>query len=91
MKNHLKGDLSKLPLPLKLVPDAEKEILQSVADAGIGAAVGRDHGFSKLGKSITEAQTARFASESSCPPSANGLAEQSDTNSLLELFKATRL
>jgi hypothetical protein len=84
---HLKGDLSKLSMPMRLIPHAEKELLQSVADACIGAAVGRNYVFSKLGKFITKAQIAHFASEPS-RPSADGL-EKSDTDSLLDFFEAT--
>jgi hypothetical protein len=84
---HLKGDLSKLSLPMHLIPEKEKEILQSVSEACIGAAVGRNHVFSKLGKFITKAQMSHFASEPS-RPLASGL-EKSDTDSLLEFFEAT--
>ena len=45
-ENHLKGDLSKLSLPIQLIPEAEKEILQSMADACIGSDVGRNYVFS---------------------------------------------
>ena len=85
--NHPKGDLSTLPLPMCLVPAIEKEILQSMADACIGAAVGRNYIFSKLGKFITKAQIAFYTSEPS-RPLADGL-EKSDTDSLLEFFEAT--
>jgi hypothetical protein len=66
-ENHLKGDLSKLSLPMQLIPEKEKEILRSMADACIGAAVGRNYVFSKLGKYITKAQIAYFTSEPSIP------------------------
>ena len=52
-----------------------------------GAALGRNHIFSKLGKFITKAQISHFTLELSCP-SVNGL-EKSDTVSLLEFFEAT--
>jgi hypothetical protein len=38
--NHLKGDLSKLNLPMQLIPKKEKEVLRSMAQACIGSAVG---------------------------------------------------
>jgi hypothetical protein len=56
-------------------------------DACIGPAVGHDYIFSKLGKFITKAQIAYFTSEPSSPL-ADGL-KKSDTDSLLEYFKAT--
>jgi hypothetical protein len=85
--NHLKGDLSKLSLPMQLIPEKEKEILQSMADACIGAAVGRNYVFSKLGKFITKSQIAYFTSEPSIPL-ADGV-KKSDTDSLLEFFEKT--
>jgi hypothetical protein len=57
-EKHLKGDLSKLALPMQLIPEAEKDILRSMSDACIGPAVGRDYIFTKLGKFITKAQIA---------------------------------
>ena len=84
---HLKGDLSKLSLPMHLIPEKEKEILQSMSEACIGAAVGRNYVFSKLGKFITKAQISHFTSEPS-RPLASGL-EKSDTDGLLEFFEAT--
>jgi hypothetical protein len=72
---------------MRLIPDKEKEIVQSMADACIGAALGRNHVFSRNGKFITKAQTACFASKPS-PPLADGL-EKSDADSLLEFFEAT--
>jgi hypothetical protein len=86
-KNHLQGDLSKLALPMQLIPEKEKEILRSMADACIGAAVGRNYLFSKLGKYITKANIAYFTSEPSIPL-ADGV-NKSDTDSLLEFFEAT--
>jgi hypothetical protein len=86
-ENHLKGDLSKLSLPIQLIPEAEKEMLRSMANACIGSAVGRNYVFSKLGKFITKAQIAYFTSEPSVPL-ACGL-KKSDTDSLLEFFEAT--
>jgi hypothetical protein len=59
-----------------------------MSDACIGAAVGRNYVFSKLGKYITKAQQiAFFTSEPSCPL-AEGI-KKSDTDSLLEFFEAT--
>ena len=66
-ENHLKGDLSKLAMPMQLIPEKEKEILRSMSNACIGAAVGRNYVFSKLGKYITKAQIAYFTSEPSSP------------------------
>ena len=86
-ENHLKGDLSKLSLPMQLIPEKEKDILRSMSDACIGPAVGRNYVFSKLGKFITKAQIAYFASEPS-QPLADGL-KKSDTDSLLDFFEAT--
>jgi hypothetical protein len=86
-ENHLKGDLSKLALPIQLIPENEKEILRSMAVACIGSAVGRNYVFSKLGKFITKAQIAYFTSEPSIPL-ADGV-KKSDTDSLLEFFEAT--
>jgi hypothetical protein len=86
-ENHLQGNLSKLSLPMHLIPEKEKEILQSMSEACIGTAVGRNYVFSKLGKFITKAQIAHFISEPS-RPLADGL-EKSDTDSLLEFFEAT--
>jgi hypothetical protein len=85
--NHLKSDLSKLNLPMQLIPEKEKEILQSMAQACIGSAVGRNYVFSKLGKFITKAQIAYFTSEPSCPL-ADGV-KKSDTDSLLDFFEET--
>jgi hypothetical protein len=85
--NHLKGDLSKLSLPMQLLPEKEREMLQHMSDACIGAAVGRNYVFSKLGKFITKAQIAYFTSEPSLPL-ADGV-QKSDTDSLLEFFEAT--
>jgi hypothetical protein len=59
-ENHLKGDLSKLALPMQLIPEAGKDIFRSMSDACIGPAVGRDYVFTKLGKFITKAQIAYF-------------------------------
>jgi hypothetical protein len=87
-KNHLKGDLSKLSLPMQLIHEKEKEILQSMSNACIGSVVGRNYVFSKLGRYITKAQIAYFTSKPSCPL-AKGLNKKSDTNSLLEFFKKT--
>ena len=86
-ENHMKGDLSKLALPMQLIPEAEKDILRSMSDACIGPGVGRNYIFSKLGKYITRAQIAYFTSEPSSPL-ADGL-QKSDTDSLLEYFEAT--
>jgi hypothetical protein len=86
-ENHLKGDLSKFSRPMRLIPDKEEEILQSMAGACIGAALGRNYVFSRNGKFITKAQIAYFTSEPS-HPLADGL-EKSDTDSLLEFFEAT--
>jgi hypothetical protein len=86
-ENHIKGDLSKLSLPIQLIPEKEKEILRSMAVACIGGAVGRNYVFSKLGKFITKAQIAYFTSEPSSPL-ADGV-KKSDTDSLLEFFEAT--
>ena len=85
--NHLQGDLSKLCLPMGLIPAKEKELLQSMTNACIGAAVGRNYIFSKLGKYITKAQITHFTSEPSSPL-VDGL-EKSDIDSLLEFFEAT--
>jgi hypothetical protein len=85
--NHPKSDLSKLTLPMQLIPEREKEILQSMADACIGSAFGRNYVFSKLGKFITSAQITHFTSEPSFPL-ADGL-EKSDTDSLLDFFEKT--
>jgi hypothetical protein len=73
---------------MQLIPEAEKDILQSMLDACIGPAVGRDYIFFKLGKFITKAQIAYFTSEPSSPL-ADGL-KKSDTESLLEYFQATK-
>ena len=72
---------------MQLIPDKEKEILRSMSEACIGAAVGRNYVFSKLGKYITKAQIAYFTSEPSSPL-ADGL-KKSDTDSLLDFFEAT--
>ena len=85
--NHPNSDLSTLPLPMNLVPAIEKDILQSMADACIGAAVRRNYIFSKLCKFITKVQIAYYTSEAS-RPMAVGL-EKADTNGLLEFFEAT--
>ena len=42
--NHFKGDLSKLSLPMQLIPENEKEVLRSMSAACIGSAVGRNYG-----------------------------------------------
>ena len=86
-ENHLQGDLSTLSLPMNLIPEQEKEILQSMADACIGAGIGRNYIFSKLGKFITKAQISHFTSEPS-RPLVDGL-KKSDTDSLLDFFEAT--
>jgi hypothetical protein len=86
-ENHIKGDLSKLSLPIQLLPKNEQEILKSMAEACIGSAVGRNYVFSKLGKYITKAQIAYFTSEPTVPL-ADGV-KKSDTDSLLEFFEAT--
>jgi hypothetical protein len=85
--NHLKGDLSKLSLPMQLIPENEKDILRSMSSACIGSAVGRNYVFSKLGKFINSAQIAYFTSE---PDRAlvDGM-KKSDTDSLLEFFEST--
>jgi hypothetical protein len=57
-ENDIKGDLSKLTLPMRLIPEKEKQILQSMSDACIGPAVGRNYIFSRLGKFITRSQLA---------------------------------
>ena len=72
---------------MQLIPDKEKEILRSMSEACIGATVGRNYVFSKLGKYITKAQIAYFTSKPSSPL-ADGL-KQSDTDSLLDFFEAT--
>jgi hypothetical protein len=87
-KNHLKGNLSKLSLPMQLIPEKEKEILQSMSNACIGSTLERNYVFSKLGRYITKAQTAYFTSEPS-RPLAEGM-NKSDTDSLLEFFKKTK-
>jgi hypothetical protein len=92
-KNDLKGKLSKLSLPMQLIPEKEKqlipekekEILQSMSNACIGSAVGRNCVFSKLGRYITKAQIAYFTSKPS-RPLAKSL-NKSDTNSLLKFFE----
>jgi hypothetical protein len=58
-----------------------------MTDACIGAAVGSNYVFSKLGKYITKAQIALFTSKPSSPL-ANGI-KKSDTDILLEFFEAT--
>jgi hypothetical protein len=72
---------------MRLLPDKEKEILQSVADACIRAALGHNYVFSRIGKFITKAQKAYFTSGPS-HPRADGL-EKSDADSLLEFFEGT--
>jgi hypothetical protein len=56
-------------------------------NACIGAAVGRNYVFSKLGRFVTKAQIAYFTSEPSCPLA--GGFKISDTGSFLEFFKKT--
>jgi hypothetical protein len=65
-ENHLKSDLSKLTLPMQLIPEKKKEILRSMADACIGTAVGQNYVFSKLGRFIRKSQIAYFSSKPSC-------------------------
>jgi hypothetical protein len=86
--NHLKGDLSKLALPMQLIPEKEKEMLRSMAVACIEAAVGQNYVFSKLGNFITKSQIAYFSSKPSSPLS-DGV-KKSDTDSLLEFFEETK-
>ena len=71
---------------MQLIPDKEKEILRSMSEACIGAAVGRNHVFSKVSKYITKAQIAYFTSKPSYPL-AEGL-KKSDSDSLLDFFEA---
>ena len=84
---HMQGDLSKLSLPMMLIPEQERETLRSMSEACIGSAVGRNYIFSKLGKFIRKSQIAYFSSD---PPSplVDGLAK-SDTECLLEFFEKT--
>jgi hypothetical protein len=85
MQNVLRVIFQNLPCQ-SISSRKQKDALQSVVVACIGSAVGCDCAFSKLGKLITKAETACFASESSCPLS-NGI-ENSDTGSLTEFFEA---
>jgi hypothetical protein len=85
-KNHTKGDLSRCSLPMQLTFEMEKEILRSMWDACIGAVVGQNYVFSKLGKYIRKAQIAYFTSKPSYPL-AEGL-KKSDSDSLLDFFEA---
>jgi hypothetical protein len=87
-KNHLKSNLSKLSLPMQLISEKEKEILQSMSNGCISSAAGRNYVFSKLRRYITKAQIAYFTSEPSSPL-AEGM-NKSDTNSLPEFFEKTK-
>jgi hypothetical protein len=86
-KNYIKGDFSKRSLEMQLIPEKKKEILRSILEACIGAAVGQNYVLSKPGKYITKAQIAYFASEPSYPL-ADGL-KKSKTDSFLDFFEAT--
>ncbi len=59
--------LSLPQLAMKLIPEKEKQMLQSMSDACIGPAVGRNCIFSKLGKFIARSQLAYFTSKPSLP------------------------
>ena len=71
--SHPNVDLSTLSLPMNLVPDVEKEILRSMADACIGSAVGRNYVFSKLRKFMSKAQVAYYTFSDPSRPLADGL------------------
>ena len=80
--------LNKLSLPLNLVPDNEKQILQSMCEAAIGNGVGRNYVFSRLGRFINTAQLAYFNSPPS-RPLVDGLLN-SDTDDMLNFFEESK-
>jgi MULE transposase domain len=83
--NHLSDGLDRLTLPLKLIPEREKETLQDMCQAAIGNAVSRNYIFSKTGKFITKAQLAYFNSPPPMPL-VDGL-KSSDTDEMLSFFE----
>ena len=55
-RKHLSDGLNRRTIPLKLVPDHEKETLRDMCEAAVGGGVGRNYVFSKLGQYITKSQ-----------------------------------
>jgi hypothetical protein len=82
-------DPKNLTLPRRLLPEDEEEHLKAMTQACIGAAVGRNYIFSKLGKYITKSQIVYLNTPK--PPTgemAGGL-QKSDTDELLDFFEST--
>jgi hypothetical protein len=77
-----------LTLPLKLIPEKEKETLQDMCQAAIGNAVGRNYIFSKMGKFISKAQLAYFNSPPPMPL-VDSL-KSSDTDEMLAFFEQSK-
>ena len=86
--NHISAGLNKRTIPLKLVPQEEKENLCDMFDASFGEAVGRNYVFSKLGRFITKSQIAYLNSPEN-PDLIDGL-RNSDVDNMIAFFEQAK-
>jgi hypothetical protein len=87
-RNHISEGLNKCTIPLKLVPQEEKDNLRDMFDASFGEAVGRNYVFSKLGRFITKSQIAYLNSPEN-PDLVDGL-RNSDVDNMIAFFEQAK-
>ena len=87
-RNHISEGLNKRTIPLKLVPEHEKETLRDMCEAAIGGGPGRNYVFSRLGKYITKSQIAYLNSPDN-PDLVDGL-KNSDLDDMLVFFEQSK-
>ena len=87
-RNHISDGLNKRTIPLKLVPQEEKDNLHDMFDASFGEAVGRNYVFSKLGRFITKSQIAYLNSPEN-PDLVEGL-RNSDVDNMISFFEQAK-
>jgi hypothetical protein len=87
-RNHISEGLNKCTIPLKLVPQEEKDNLRDMFDASFGKAVGINFAYSKLGRFITKSQIAYLNSPEN-PDLLDGL-RNSDADILISFFEQAK-
>ena len=88
-KYHPRSSLESMHIPTRLIPNEERENLIALAESCVGAGVGRNFLYSKLGKHLSNAKIAYIQNSAPKKPLHPSL-KNSDIDELISFFKSSK-